>query len=193
MLVVVFAAAAIQGFGMYNVHSISGISEGGVLGAILLIHYWTGLSPAVSSFFLNSTCYFLGWRALGRSFLGYSAAATLGYSIGYGISEQFPPLWPQLAAMPLTAAILGSLFVGICTGICVRIGGAASGDDALAMALSSKTSIPIQWIYLISDLTVLALSLSYIPVQRILYSFITVFLSGQMIGLLQTKNSRSFQ
>ena len=35
------------------------------------------------------------------------------------------------------------------------------------------------------DLVVLALSLSYIPVRQIAYSLLTVFLSGQLIGLVQ--------
>lgn len=184
-----FGAAGVQGFGMYNIHTAAGITEGGVLGAILLLNHWAGLSPAISSLILNTGCYLLGWRRLGKKFLLFSFAATAGYSVGYGISEQFPPIFPQIASMPLAAAILGSMFVGICTGICVRIGGAASGDDALAMSLSSITSIPIQWIYLICDITVLLLSLTYIPLGKIAYSLLTVFLSGQIIGWMQ-KGSR---
>ena len=93
-----------------------------------------------------------------------------------------PPLWPQIAQRPLLAAVLGALFIGIGAGLCVRVGGATSGDDALAMSLSHLTKIPIQWLYLISDLTVLLLSLSYIPLGRIGYSLLTVILSGQIIG-----------
>ena len=86
---------------------------------------------------------------------------------------------------PLLAALLGALFIGIGAGLCVRAGGATVGDDALAMSISHKTGIPIQRIYLVSDLTVLALSLTYIPLARILYSLLTVILSGQLIGLIQ--------
>ena len=56
------------------------------------------------------------------------------------------------------------------------------------MSLGKRTRIPIQWIYLISDLIVLALSISYIPIGRILYSLLTVFLSGQIIGVIAGKN-----
>ena len=87
--------------------------------------------------------------------------------------------------MPLAASIAGGIFVGVGCGICVRIGGAPSGDDALAMSLSRLTRVPIQWVYLISDLLVLGLSLSYIPVNKIAYSLLTVLLSGQIIGLFQ--------
>ena len=87
--------------------------------------------------------------------------------------------------MPLLAAILGAMFIGIGAGLCVRAGGATTGDDALAMSLSHILKVPIQWIYLITDLSVLLLSLTYIPFRRIAYSLLTVILSGQLIGFLQ--------
>ena len=67
----------------------------------------------------------------------------------------------------------------------VRAGGAPTGDDALAMSLSKIFKINIEWVYLITDLTVLALSLTYIPLTKILYSVITVVISGQIVGLIQ--------
>ena len=70
-------------------------------------------------------------------------------------------------------------------GLCVRVGGAPTGDDALAMSLERVFPVDIQWIYLISDLTVLAASLTYIPGSKIVYSLLTVILSGQVIGLMQ--------
>lgn len=185
--VITFLSAAFLAFGMYNVHSISGITEGGVLGAVLLIQHWLHISPALSSLVLNGLCYLLGWRTFGKNFLIYSAVSSLGYSLCYFICEQFPPLFPQIAQMPLAAAVAGSIFVGVGCGICVRIGAAPSGDDALSMSLSKLTGIPIQWIYLISDLVVLGLSLTYIPLRKIAYSLLTVLLSGQIIGLFQKK------
>lgn len=184
---VAFLSAGFLAFGMYNIHAVANITEGGVLGAVLLFQHWFGLSPAVSNLVLNSLCYLFGWKTFGKTFVAYSAMASLGYSAVYFLCEQFPPLYPQIASMPLTASLVGSVFVGVGSGVCVRVGGATSGDDALAMSLSKVTRIPIQWIYLASDLAVLALSLSYIPLRRIAYSLLTVILSGQIIGLLQKK------
>lgn len=180
-----FLSSAFQAFGMYNIHALADVTEGGVFGLTLLLQHWLHISPAISSFILNTACYLLGWRTLGKEFIGYSLIAAWGYSLGYALCEQFPPLYPQIAAMPLTAAIVGALFIGIGAGLCIRAGGATTGDDALAMSLSHITKIDIQWIYLISDLTVLGLSLSYIPLKRIGYSLLTVILSGQIIGWIQ--------
>lgn len=182
---VAFFASAFQAFGMYNIHALSGVTEGGIFGLILLLHHWLGLSPAFTSLILNGGCYLLGWRTLGKEFIGYSIVAALGYSMGYRVCEQFPPLWPGIAELPLLASVAGALFIGIGAGLCVRVGGATSGDDALAMSLTHLTGIPIQRLYLISDLIVLTLSLSYIPLRRIGYSLLTVILSGQLIGWMQ--------
>lgn len=183
--IIAFLSSAFQAFGMYNIHALSGVTEGGVLGATLLFDHWLSVSPAVSGFLMNTLCYILGWRTLGKTFIVYSVIAAFGFSFGYGICEQFPPLWPQIATMPLLASIVGAMFIGIGAGLCVRVGGATSGDDALAMSLSRITGINIQWIYLTSDLLVLVLSLSYIPVKRIAYSLLTVIISGQLIGWIQ--------
>ena len=87
--------------------------------------------------------------------------------------------------MPLAASVVGAVFVGVGAGVCVRVGGATGGDDALAMCVSYVTHWNIQWVYLLSEFLVLALSVSYIPLNRIGWSVVTVILSGQMIGLIQ--------
>ena len=178
----------ILAFGLYHVHSISGVTEGGVLGATLLLEHWTGISPALTGGIMNVLCYVLGWKLLGKEFIAYSALATVGFSGMYKICEQFPHLWPGLADMPLVAALVGALFVGVGAGLCVRVGGAPSGDDALAMSISHAAGWKNQWVYLLSDLIVLVMSLSYIPVRRIGYSLFTVLLSGQLIGFVQNFN-----
>ncbi len=183
--IIILLSSAFLAFGLYHVHSLSGITEGGVLGMTLLLEHWLNISPAVSGFILNALCYLIGWKLLGKLFIVYSIVAASGFSIAYKIWEQFDPLWPKLAEFPLAAAIYGSIFVGIGAGICVRFGAAAGGDDALAMSISHLTKQKIEWIYLTSDLLVLGLSLSYIPIQKIIYSILTVILSGQIIGFLQ--------
>ena len=187
---ILLIGSIIQAIGIYNIHAVSSVTEGGVLGLTLLLKHWFDLSPAVSSFVLNLVCYGIGWRTLGKEFIGYSLISICVYSVSYGICEQFPPLWPEIANFPLVAALLGALFIGIGAGLCVRAGGATAGDDALAMSFSHILNLPIQWVYLFTDLTVLLLSLSYIPFRRIIWSLLTVTLSGQIIGFIQKINAK---
>ena len=182
--------SCILAFGLYHIHSLSGVTEGGVLGATLLLDHWFGISPALSGLIMNIACYGLGIRILGKDFILYSLISAGGFSLTYWLCEQFPYIYPDLANLPLLASLLGAVFVGVGTGLCVRAGGAPSGDDALAMSLSHRFGVKIQWVYLISDLLVLGLSLSYIPIRRIGYSLLTVILSGQLVGLFQPKTEK---
>lgn len=184
-LIPALSGGAILAFGLYNVHSISGVTEGGALGLTLLAEHWLGISPAWSALILNICCYGLGLKTLGRSFLLWSAVSGGSFSLFYTIFEQYPRVFPQIADMPLAAAVTGALFVGIGIGLCVRAGGAPTGDDALAMSLSHRFHVPIERIYLISDMTVLTLSLTYLPLSRIAWSMLTVLLSGKIIGIIQ--------
>lgn len=84
--------SAILAFGLYQIHSFSGVTEGGVLGMTLLLHHWFNISPALSGLIMNLACYLLGLKLLGREFILYSLVAGGGFSLFYMIFEQFPPL-----------------------------------------------------------------------------------------------------
>lgn len=183
--------SAILAFGLYHVHSFSGVTEGGILGLTLLMQYWLDISPAVSGLILNLACYAFGWRYLGNLFIFYSLLAGGGFSVFYAFIERFPPLWPSLAAHPLLAGIIGAVFVGVGVGLSVRAGGAPGGDDALAMSLGQIFRQPIERIYLISDLTVLVLSMSYLPAKNLACSLLSVILSGQLVGVVQRAGKKT--
>lgn len=176
---------AILSFGMYNIHSRTAITEGGVLGMTLLIQHWLHITPGISGLFLDATCYLLGLRLLGRDFLKNALVASVGFSAFYNTYEAFGYVLPDLSAWPLAACVLGGLFVGLGCGLVVREGGASGGDDALALIISKVTGCRIAKAYLATDLTVLLLSLSYIPWQRIAYSLITVTISSFLIDKIQ--------
>ena len=177
--------AFIQAVGLCNIHAFADVTEGGVLGATLLIEHWFAVSPALSALALNVLCYLFGWKTLGKDFLIYSAICSGAYSLFYALLEPFAPLWPELVTSPLLSALVGALFIGVGAGLGVRAGGATCGDDALAMALSQLTKIDIQWIYLFTDGLVLLLSITYIPLTKLGWSLLTVVLSGQIIGWIQ--------
>ena len=177
--------AFIQALGLCNIHAFADVTEGGVLGATLLIEHWFAISPALSALTLNVLCYLFGWKTLGKDFLIYSAICSGAYSLFYALLEPYAPLFPPLITSPFWSALVGALFIGVGAGLGVRAGGATCGDDALAMALSRLTKIDIQWIYLFSDGLVLLLSITYIPLTKLGWSLLTVVLSGQIIGWIQ--------
>lgn len=180
-VLLIMAGAAIYSFGIHNIHQRVHITEGGVIGLMLLAEHWFGLSPALITPVLDAVCYLLAFRYLGKKFIHTSILSTTCVSVCYGIWERFPFLLPDLSNYPLTAALVGGAFVGTGVGIIVRQGGSSGGDDALALVISHVSRCRLSRAYLFTDVTVLLLSLSYIPLQRIAFSLITVTVSSLLI------------
>ena len=177
--------AAICSFGIHNIHQRTAITEGGVIGMMLLIDRWTALQPAVITLILDIICYALAFKYLGGRFIRISVISTVSVSLFYDFWELFPPMLPDLSGYPLIAALAGGLFVGVGVGLIVRQGGSSGGDDALALTISHLTRWKLSRAYLFTDLTVLLLSLSYIPVRRIFFSLITVTVSSVLIDWIE--------
>ena len=135
---------------------------------------------------MDVACYLLGIKYLGKGFLRYSLVATGGFAVFYALFARMGYLLPSMAHLPLLAAVVGGLFVGLGVGLVVRAGGAAGGDDALALVIAKLFRWPVSRAYLFTDLVVLVLSLSYIPVANIVCSLLTVTLSSFVIGKIHT-------
>ena len=87
--------------------------------------------------------------------------------------ELFPPVLPSLADYPLLAALAGGCFIGTGCGLVVRRELPAPGTTPWPGHLQGY-GCRISRAYLLTDVSVLVLSLSYIPAGRIVYSLITV-------------------
>ena len=156
-LALIVLGTAVLSFGVHNIHQRAGVTEGGVIGMILLLHQHLGWSAAILSPLLDVICYGLAWRQLGVGFIRLSVFSTLCLAGFYRLWELFPPLLPDLSAHPLWAAVLGGVLVGLGAGLVVSQGGSCGGDDALALSIARVTRWRLSAAYLVTDLTVLAL------------------------------------
>ena len=177
--------AAITTFGIHNIHQQVGITEGGVIGLVLLMNHWLGIPASIASPLLDFICYALAFKFLGLDFILAAAVASVSLAGFYRLWESFPPMLPDLTPWPLAAALLGGVFVGIGVGIIVRQGGSSGGDDALALVIHQLTGWKLARSYLLTDLVVLGASLSYIPARRIAFSLVTVTVSSLLIDWVQ--------
>ena len=135
---------------------------------------------------LDISCYLLAFRFLGIHFIKISLISTLFVSAFYKVWEQFPPMLPDLSGSPILAALLGGAFVGVGVGLIIHQGGSSGGDDALALCISHVSHWKLSFCYLFTDLSVLLLSLSYIPARRIAFSLITVTVSSFIIDIVKS-------
>lgn len=184
-ILILLLGSLILAFGLYNVHALSGVSEGGAIGLTLLFYNLFGISPSITGIIVTVITYAIGYKVIGKKFLINSLIATAGFCFFYFISELIGPVAPQLKDLPILSSLLGAIFVGVGCGLCISEGGAPGGDDAIAMLITHKTKIDIRWSYIITDSIVLLLSLSYVNTSiKIFASLLTAILSGQIIGFI---------
>ncbi|MDO5041505.1 MAG: YitT family protein [Peptoniphilus sp.] len=172
----------IMAFTVVNVHMQADITEGGVLGLSLFLYKIFNLDPSYISPILDFMCFAAAISLFGKTFLKKTALASLLFGLFYKIFLSLGAFIPTLYDFPVIAAIVGGIGIGIGCGLVVTEGGAAGGDDALALMLSHKFKINISKAYLFSDFVILALSLTYIPMSRIFFSLLTTFVSSTLIG-----------
>lgn len=170
-------------FALYNIHIPSRITEGGVLGGVVLLNKIFGLDPAILSIVLDFTLYGLGILLLERGFLKKAVFSTLSYATALKVFSAIGPVLPSLEDAPYLASIVGGLLLGAGCGLVVTRGGAAGGDDCLALILKKRTSLSLSGAYFISDAVVLGLSFFvYLPAQNLLWSFLTTLISSFVVG-----------
>lgn len=185
-ILLIMLGAMIATLGIHNIHQRVNITEGGVIGLMLLVENWLHISPAYITPVLDVACYILAARYLGANFIKISVISTLFVSAFYKIWEQLPFMLPDLSAHPLVAALVGGLFVGVGVGLIIRQGGSSGGDDALALAISHVSGWRLSRAYLFTDVVVLLASLSYIPPVKIAYSLVTVTVSSYVIDWVKS-------
>lgn len=184
-LLLIALGTGIATFGLHNIHQRTGITEGGVLGMLLFVNHWTGLPASLVSPVLDLACYAAALKVLGAGFLCTALVSSAAMAAWFKVWESLPYLLPDLSSYPLAAAVLGGIFIGVGVGLIIRQGGSSGGDDALALVINRLSGWGLARCYLATDLTVLALSLSYIPAWRIAFSLITVTLSSFLIEKVQ--------
>lgn len=183
-MAIIIIGSTILAFGSYNFNYQNSVTEGGVLGLLLLIKNVFDISPSLTSLVIDLSLFALGTKFFGKKFLLYSILSTITFSTTYKIFESIGFLVPNLENNMLLASILSGIGVGIGVGLVVIGGGASGGDDVIALIGNKFTPLKVNHIYLISDGAVLFLSLVYLDFKQIVFSLIAVTISGKIISII---------
>lgn len=179
----ILLGSLILAFGFYNLYYLNNITEGGVLGLLLLLKNLFNIEPSVANIIIDGLLLLLGYKFFGKKFFIYSIFASISFSIMYNWFESIGPILPKIDSM-LLSTILAGISVGIGVGIIVKAGAAAGGDDALALIISKFTSLHVGQVYMLGDISILLLSLLYLSVFDVFYSLIAVTISGKVIDYI---------
>ncbi|AOZ91323.1 YitT family protein [Paenibacillus crassostreae] len=189
MIVPIIIGTAIYAFGLLYFIIPNQLMEGGVTGITLLLNYAFHIPPSLSTLILNIPLFILGWIILGKKQMLYT---------GIGIASLTFFLWfiERLILKGLIIPfetqydyILASLYAGITLGaglgIVFRSGGTTGGSDIIAKICNRKFGWSMGQIILALDIIIIGAALFFIPIEKILYTFVTVYIASKVIDFIQ--------
>ena len=192
-ILLVILGSSILAFGTYNFNYQNGITEGGVLGLLLLVKNIFNISPSVTNLIIDFSLFALGARFFGKRFLIFSILSTACFSVFYRIFESVGFVVPSLNEYMIFGSIFAGLFVGVGVGFVLRGGGASGGDDVIALLGSKFTPLKVNHVYMLTDAIVLLLSLVYLRVDQVMYSILAVTISGNLIEIIYEYKNKSIE
>ena len=147
---------------------------GGLYGATLLVYYKTQMfSPSLWYLIFNIPLFVLGWFFVGRRFFWYSlygmlviTLATQWIDFDFQIQDQ------------LYAAIAGGIVSGAGSGIILRSIGSAGGLDIAAIMLNTRFNFGVGKVYMLFNVVLFGLTISFYTPDIIIASIILVFISS---------------
>ena len=163
---------AIMAFTIANFYMGSGISLGGSTGLSLIIQHFMDIDPSLTVLFTNILLLILGALIVGKGF----TIATLFGSLLYPAFLAFFERHEIYFGNSLTHIILGAILMGIACALIVRSGASTGGSDALGMILHKQFNINVSTIMLVTDLSILLASFTYMNVQMILWSIFALLI-----------------
>lgn len=184
-ILLIIIGATILSFGSYNFNYQNNVTEGGVLGLLLLLlQHVFNISPSITSVVIDFSLFTIGSKFFGKKFLLYSILSTITFSSTYKIWEKIGFLVPSFTNNMLIASILAGIGVGVGVGLVVRGGGASGGDDVIALLGNKLLKLKVNHVYLATDAIVLLMSLVYLDIKQVFFSIIAVTISGKIISII---------
>lgn len=189
ILIPILIGTAIYAFGLHYFVLPNQLMEGGVTGIAVLLNYAAGWPLSISTLVLNIPLFLLGWKVLGRGQMLYTLVGIVSLSGFLAILEQLIHhgwLIPfQSSNDYMLVALYAGVSLGTGLGIVFRFGGTTGGIDIVARIITRSKGMSMGQIILTFDIIIIGLSLIYIPINKILYTLVTVFVASKLIDFIQ--------
>lgn len=185
----IMIGTAVYAFGLLYFIIPNHLMEGGVTGITVLLKYAFGFSPSITTLLLNIPLFILGWRMLGAKQMFFTGIGIASLTLFLWLFEHLIKYgWIQ----PFQTEhdyILASLYAGVTLGgglgIVFRFGGTTGGSDIIARIFNRKFGWSMGQVILIVDVIIIGISLFFIPIEKILYTFVAVYIASKVIDFIQ--------
>ena len=157
------------------------LSEGGLIGITIILHYLFHWSPGIVNFALNMVLVLLGIKFLERRAIIYTLFSIFSCSLFLFITEE---TGKRLTNDTLLAAIFAGLLVGGGLGIIFRAGGTSGGTTILARIANQFLGWSMGKSILAIDIIVVAGSVFVIGLGKAMYTLIAVYIGAKAIDFI---------
>ncbi|MEC0243298.1 YitT family protein [Paenibacillus dokdonensis] len=189
MVLPIIFGAAIYAFGLLYFIIPNQLMEGGVTGVTVLLNYAFSIPPALSTLILNIPLFLLGWKILGAKQMVYTGVGIASLTLFLWLFEKMINAGWISPFQTERDYILASLYAGVTLGaglgIVFRFGGTTGGSDIVARICNRKFGWSMGQVILGIDIIIIGASLFFIPREKILYTFVAVFISSKVIDFIQ--------
>lgn len=188
-IIPIIAGSAIYAFGLMYFIIPNELMEGGVTGITVLLNYAFNISPSISTMALNIPLFLVGMKILGKRQSVYTGLGIVSLTLFLWL---FEALIDRGYVVPfhteqdyILAALYAGVTLGAGLGIVFRFGGTTGGSDIIARIINRKFGFSMGQIILSLDILIIGLSLFFIPLERILYTLVAVFIASKVIDFIQ--------
>ncbi|GFR36910.1 membrane protein [Insulibacter thermoxylanivorax] len=185
----ILLGTAIYAFGLHMFLIPNQFMEGGVTGIAILLNYMFDWPPSLLTLLINIPLFLLGLRFIGKVEMIYTILGTLSLSFFLWVMERFIDSGMLLTFQTEQDFFLATLYAGVTTGlglgIVFRAGGTTGGSDIIARIAYKLKHWPMGRTMLWIDAAVIGASFFYIPREKILYTFVIVFIATRIIDFIQ--------
>jgi uncharacterized membrane-anchored protein YitT (DUF2179 family) len=156
------------------------LTEGGVPGAAIILHYAFDWSPGIVTFILTSIIMVIGYRSLPKRAVLLSILTVPLISIFIYVTEDLV----DSLGDPLVSAIFAGFFIGIGCGLIFRTGSSMGGTSLIAIMLHKGLGWDmVRTIFVLDTLIVLS-GYFVIGPLHIMYTIITLFIAKKATDLV---------
>ncbi|WP_282935610.1 YitT family protein [Paenibacillus sp. RC67] len=184
----IMLGTAIYAFGLHYFVIANELMEGGITGIALLLNYIFHFPPSLTTLLINIPLFYLGLKALGKQTMINTIVGTVSLSFFLWIMEQLirsgwlVPFRSEHDYFLATA--YAGLTLGVGLGLVFRYGGTTGGSDIIATIGQRFLGWSMGQVVLAFDCLVIGASFFFIPKEKILYTFVVVFITSKVIDII---------
>jgi len=156
------------------------ILDGGVTGISIIISKLSHIPLSLLVLILNIPFVYIGYRNLGKRFLGRAVYSMIMFSIFLHLFESVDAFTEEI----LLATVFGGVILGAGVGLVIRFGGCVDGTESVAIVISKKTNLSVGQVVLIFNLFIYTTAGFMFGFDRAMYSLLTYFITFKVIDLV---------